>query len=186
MLPLRVRHPEGVSTISVDETGDVEALLQALASVSGLAADRLNGLFELASAFLATGSLLPEADSSRPPPLCLVKAGYPPKPLLWTSLAQPLASFKLGRNEQLIVSASTSSSGGPSLVSNVPPSKALSLPTTSSAPGPSTARSAGTAASSSLRAPAPAQVPAQPATSRSGEGAFVEVDGSYLVLNVVP
>jgi hypothetical protein len=29
-------------------------------------------------------------------------------------------------------------------------------------------------------------VPAQPATSRSGEGAFVEVDGSYLVLNVVP
>ena len=43
MLPLRVRHPEGVSTISVDEAGDVEALLQALSAASGLPSSGLDG-----------------------------------------------------------------------------------------------------------------------------------------------
>lgn len=119
------------------------------------------------------------------PPLT-VKAGYPPRPLLWTSLAQPFASLKLSRDEQLIVSVSTSSSGGSSLVSNTPALKPLSLPTKSSASAAPLPRSTAPPAASPPRAPVTSRAPAQPATSRSADGAFVEVDGSYLVLNIVP
>lgn len=114
-----------------------------------------------------------------------VKAGYPPRPVLWSSPAQPLASLKLAKNDQLIISASSSSSSDSTLVANGPPApevKPLSLPLKREAAAPAPAPPAAAPA----RSP-PSQPPAAAARSAGGEdAAYVEVDGSFLVLYVVP
>ncbi|CDZ97332.1 histone deacetylase 3 [Phaffia rhodozyma] len=97
-----------------------------------------------------------------------LKSGYPPKPLLYTSSAQALSSLKLSKNEQLLVSAATPSGSSTSSIRAPVPSRSLDPPK----PKPFVPESI-----------APNTISAS-ANNKAGD--WVEVNGSYLVLNIVP
>ncbi|KAL7415955.1 hypothetical protein BDY24DRAFT_380620 [Mrakia frigida] len=168
-LSLRIRHPQGVSSITVDPSSSIESLLVAISAVSGL-----------------------EASSQD------LKSGYPPKPLVYSTPAQLISSLSLSRNEQIVVSASTSSSSSSTSALKEPPVRSGSgrveglfgSSTAGAAGGPGVVVSSSTSSSTSTpsAASAPPSRPSSAAASgsKNAEGDWVQIEAGYLVLKVVP
>lgn len=205
-LSLRIRHPQGVSSITVDPSSSIESLLVAISAVSGLEASSQDRQSALPLFFFSSLSLF-EIEFSRPSdelnltlfPLCSlsVKSGYPPKPLVYSTPAQLVSSLNLSRNEQIVVSASTSSSSSTS-ASKEPPVRSGSgrveglfgSSTAGAAGGPGVVVSSSTSSSTSTpsAASAPPSIPSSAAASgsKNAEGDWVQIEAGYLALKVVP